>query len=500
MKDAADSFTKKILSLLFLGSLASVVLFCFSDGISGNDYWWHVKAGEWMVLNRRILKWDVFSWTVPSHAWFAHEWLSEILLYFLRSAGGNTGIFLFSLTGALLLLVLSIAVNKDRVFENVVFTCFFFLLYAVDCSLFFYGRPQVFCFFLLFGELYCIDAFWKNPDSRLIFGIPVIGLLWANLHGGSSNLSYLLLVFALVGSLPIRKGIGRLEFISLDRKGVRRLLSALLLTVAALCVNPYGYRLLAYPYEQMSDSFMTSVIAEWGAPDAKVPGELVLFFVPVGLSVSGMLLGNRKIRSYDLLLMLFFLFLFLRSRRFILMFCIAASFWAFDHVLPCRMKPVSKRYERWFMVLGAALILTVSLGYGGKQMAGLLQQGEVLQQELSEEMISFVKSQQPGALFHDYGLGGILIYHDIKVFFDGRADLYEECGLLREGCSLINLKPSAGGEDSQTLNVEQTVEKYGIDAFLIQDVDPLFSYLASHKEAYELLRQDEDGNAYFRVR
>ena len=30
------------------------LLWCYKDGINGNDFWWHIKIGEWIMENGKI--------------------------------------------------------------------------------------------------------------------------------------------------------------------------------------------------------------------------------------------------------------------------------------------------------------------------------------------------------------------------------------------------------------------------------------------------------------
>ena len=53
-----------------------------------SDYFWHIKAGEYMFKNG-ILKKDVFSWFLKGKYWFSHEWLFEIILYLLNLVFGK---------------------------------------------------------------------------------------------------------------------------------------------------------------------------------------------------------------------------------------------------------------------------------------------------------------------------------------------------------------------------------------------------------------------------
>ena len=65
----------------------------------GNDYFWHVKAGEYMVKNLEIPYIDVFSWYGIEKGlyWISHEWLSEVFIYGFKFLFGNLGPYIFCL-------------------------------------------------------------------------------------------------------------------------------------------------------------------------------------------------------------------------------------------------------------------------------------------------------------------------------------------------------------------------------------------------------------------
>ena len=49
-----------ILFLVILFVNLGIVLMVLSQGMSGNDYWWHVKTGEWILHHGRIPENDIF--------------------------------------------------------------------------------------------------------------------------------------------------------------------------------------------------------------------------------------------------------------------------------------------------------------------------------------------------------------------------------------------------------------------------------------------------------
>jgi len=480
--------------LLVSGSLA-ILFYCFGGGISGNDFWWHIKTGEWICQNRRVPDRDIFSWYGVEHgfSWVAHEWLAEVLLWRIYQCGGEKGIYLFSLGGAMLMTFLLIGRVRPYLIKNCVVTAFYICLFCVLTSAFFYGRPHIFSFFLLYGELCCLYGFAEGGHGGRLCLIPILACLWSNLHGGSSNLSYLLVLAFLVCGIREWR-VGRLYSVRWSRRQLLWLLAVLLLTVCAVCVNPAGYRMLLYPYECMADPVAMRLISEWASPDAKNIGELVLYFLPILLMSFGLCFGEQKVRLQDAAMMLFFLLLFFRSVRFIMLFYIAAAFWAFPYGVPCRLKNIEKNYEK-LLLSGAEAVLIVLVCMGIGNCAETWRKGEMITVALEEEVIEFVREDAPVRLYNDYNYGGDLIFAEIPVFIDGRADVYAQDHLLAESASLLLLCDTGSGVPA----VDALIERYGFDAFLIEVGRPLYSYLASHEERYEAVLVTGE-TAYFRKR
>src|SRR5260370_36848555 len=61
-----------------------LVLFWCTPGVgwllTDSDTGWHIRAGEWILKNRRVPRTDLFSFTKAGQPWFAWEWLSDVLM------------------------------------------------------------------------------------------------------------------------------------------------------------------------------------------------------------------------------------------------------------------------------------------------------------------------------------------------------------------------------------------------------------------------------------
>lgn len=65
-------------------------------------------------------------------------------------------------------------------------------------------------------------------------------------------------------------------------------------SVICIVINPIGLKVLAYPYVNLSDSLSMTVISEWQAPDAKLIGNLVLYFLPIVVMSIGIISRKKE--------------------------------------------------------------------------------------------------------------------------------------------------------------------------------------------------------------
>ena len=98
---------------------------------------------------------------------------------------------------------------------------------------------------------------------------------------------------------------------------------------------------------------------------------------------------------------------------------------------------------------------------------------------LSNQAISVLKEGKPERLFNYYDYGAYLIYKDIPVFIDGRADLYS--AYLYEDY-----------QDISRLNYQfpKLISKYQFDYFIVPKKSGIASYL-NNSSKYQLLYKDK---------
>ena len=171
--------------------------------------------------------------------------------------------------------------------------------------------------------------------------------------------------------------------------------------------------------------------------------------------------------------------LFLRSVRFIMLWYIAAVFCAFNYLPECKVKPISKKIENILIVI-FAIILVVSSGWSVINVKKTIEKDQLISTVLSEKAIEKIQASDSNRIFNDYNLGESLIFNDIPVFFDARADVYAYENMLADGVSLMFLDQANSDSNAIHVDVESIIKKYNFDSICNLSFEkPIFSGLTS---------------------
>ena len=449
----------------------SFVIICFSLFMTmlfykDSDYFWHIKAGEYM-FNNDILTKDIFSWFMNGKYWMSHEWAFDYLIYLLKCLFGNSHLFIYPfvcIVGLLLILFFS---NKDYYLKNIIFSLVWLVGFLIFC-VFIQARPHMISFLFVALTIWFSYDLFKNENSKKIYLLPIVTLLWANFHGGSSNLSYIFcLIFVIVGLFKFN--CMKMEATRLNKKQIIKYLSVALICALIICINPHGVKMLVYPYTNIMDSVMLNFISEW-QPTVLSNASHYPYFILVILIVFVMLFSKEKIKFIDLALLGVSVFLGLKSIRFWGYTYILMNYVVFNYV-PTRKD--DRGTTRILFMLGAVFLGIFISNYD-------MLDKEYNKTVISKEMIETIKNESPERLFNMYDYGGELIYNDIKVFVDGRADLYSRYNL--DDYSKISM-----------LNGDyvKLIEKYNFDYFLVTKEYPITTYL-HYNDNYEVILDEEE--------
>ena len=336
-------------------------LFMAFEPITDNDWFWHYVVGNVIDKTKAIPTTELFGW-YKDYAWTAHEWLTEFCMYKLGPIG-DIAIMLIIFLGLYFLMAKMLKVKFNKLFD-------FKLVYLLMMTVFFkvtgprpYILSLVFMAYLVYVVFNYLDD--NKKFDKLIYTIPVLQIVWVNFHGGSSSLPYILLVGILLCDLFVKffkfKESRWTDF-KLTKEKIKTLLIVLGLTIIASCINPFGYKMLFYPFTNMADTSMLENITEWAS--ANFHGFFGMYlFVIVAFPLFNLILNKNKMKLHEIGFQLVFLFMAMRSQRFIGMYAIYSMwtlgkyFFVSEDMYETLKKPF-KKFEKVITVCFCLLLVT----------------------------------------------------------------------------------------------------------------------------------------------
>lgn len=438
--------------------MCSIFLFNY-----GNDFYWHLKTGEYIINNNKIPHIGIFSYYAMSNhlTWISHEWLFEVIIYLYQSLFSNYGAIIYVIVSLVILIFLLWKLNQENFIKYPFYTIIWSLISMLILTNKTLPRPHLISYILFATTILIAFEIQKKENNKIIFLIPIVSILWSNIHGGSSNLSYIIYGIFLLDS--IRKK---------DKTLSKKYLIMIILSLLPIIINPHGIKMIFYPYQNMTYKVMLSCIDEWQKLNLlSIDGIFYLLFI---ISIIYILFKNRKeISPLHILLISIFILLAIKSTRFMPYLLIIAT-----SIIPNYFQISKFKIDIipiFIFVVLTFMVLTITI---------VIPQVNNSFKKISDNMIQYLREKDDLVLYNSYNLGGYLIYKDISVFIDSRADIYIDCN-FNDVCQIEK------GYQPDLL------EKYNFNTFVIENKSGAYSYLKNNNN-YELYMQDENNSLFIK--
>jgi hypothetical protein len=420
--------------LMWLGLaclFAALPLFYIKHALLNDpDIWWHMRAGEWIAQNHRIPHVDPFSASTLGRPWVDYCWLFDVASYWLVAHFDLVGIIWFqtfmrlAVTATLFSLVRSL---MPGFWKAVALTGLGTLAMAWSIP----PRPGAFSvlFFLLL--LYVLVSAERRSDGRLLWILPGLFLLWANIHIEFVTGLFVLGVFCLeplVYELVLASGMPRTRLDTFHRQllwvGAASLLSVLL--------NPYGPEVLSNAVQYARDAKIYDVITEFQAMHFRTLNDWAVLLL---LMLACFALGrSRPIRPIWGVLLGWSAWMGFRSLRESWLVAILSVL----VIAISREEQESARDEEPRITLPmraavAATVFTVLLaGAGVWSLSSKLLLSQVAQTYPVGAVSYIHRNHLQGPLLNELSWGGFLIYSvpEIPPSMDGRTNVHTQDEIL----------------------------------------------------------------------
>ncbi len=300
----ARSFLRLPALLFALAALAVLIASLTVFKMSNNDIWIHLKTGENILHTWQVPDKDPYSFTASDHDYVAHEWLSGVVFYLVYAAAGVNGLIFFK---AAVILATCIALLGACSFLGIrpwaMFPCFTVMLFVGSAR--FLERPHIFSYLFIALYLLCYFGYRQRGRHRgWLYAIPLLHIPWTNLHGGHYQGIFLLVMLAAAEVVmyfrahTLALSVGD----ALPLRDVKLVCALPFACLATAMINPYGYRLLTFPFELTGQEVFMRGIYEW--QPAFFPSynlsSMFLYYIPWIIVLFGSFLfirGHKELQS-----------------------------------------------------------------------------------------------------------------------------------------------------------------------------------------------------------
>ncbi len=419
-------------SRLFTAILSLALFTMTIREISDPDFWWHLRAGQYMVETATIPHTDPFAFTAQGKEWVAHEWLSEVFIYAAYRVGGFA--FLTILFSGIITFAFALTYARS---EGKPYLAGFALLLGALATAPTWGvRPQMLTLLLMSVFLFLLDRFVVTRENRFLFPLPFLMLVWVNLHSGYAIGLIVIGAFWFAAFIEgivfrVRKYHAKNSLDTepaLSPRNTRLLLIILVLSTLAVVINPNGARMFVYPFETLTSAAMQRYIQEWFSPDFHQTEWLPFALLLVSL-IATTLIARARVPLAHIILLFLLGVLALRSARNIPLFVLVAipvlstqlAAW-----IPLRAS--NKATPRPMQIINAAIVVVLAVFVFLRVASVLANQTNAEREKFPAAAVEWIQKNRPAPnIYNSYGWGGYLIwklYPDYLVYIDGRADVH----------------------------------------------------------------------------
>lgn len=448
------------------------------------DVGYHVMTGRFILDNWQFPQVDFYSFTCAGKKWVAFSWGNDVIFALMDKIAQLNGVVILS---TVLILATLLIVYRLLLYWKVNFFVLFFSLAAVTCltSVHWLARPHLFTLFFTALIFYLLEL--SKDNSKYYYPIPVIMLLWANIHPG------FVAGFFLLGIYIIGNALELVLHYSPDLQNLLQRVKSLsvvtFISLACSLITPYGINLYSYIYSTLTSYWIVNVTQEYLSPNFHHTLAVIVYGLIIVLIV--LVSFNKPKKVLDLpqiLAILFWLHLSLFSVRNIPLFAVIAIP-CFALILQANIGQINYNYFQelstrlmatekslnlhvWPITL---ILITVVIALN----KGYVDKTQVLNCYFSEKEIPvqalkyFEANPVSGNLFNQDNWGGYIIYAypQIKVFMDGRLDMYQQ-EFLDEYQKVVSISPEW----------QHILQKYNVKWILIENNTEFHNLLTNSPE------------------
>ena len=434
--------------LIFVALLCVLVFTPLSVRLLGDaGIGWHIRTGQQIIATHAIPRADSFSSTMVGKPWFAWEWLYDMAVGLLEATLGLNGVVWLTavVTAGVFAWMFRLLIVRGT---NLLVALLLVLLTVSASMIHFLARPHVVSWLFTLAWFWILDSSERDAaderqshGARWLWALPLLMLVWVNVHG-AFLVGFVLLGIFLLGAIWawFRARKNRIEEV-LQRiaagKRVRNLAAVGLLSAVASLVNPYGWKLYFHIYHYLSNRFLMDHIDEFQSPNFHGIAQKC-FLVLLLITIAVLALRGREMRMSEGLTVLFAVYAGLYASRNIPVSCVLLAMVvgplvptaSFSRGFVQRMADVEVRQcgHLWPIL---TIVVTASIAAnGGRLGSRVLMDAHFDPERMPVQAVNYLEQHEVSGpvLSPDYWGGYVIyrLYPKSRVVVDDRHDLYGE--------------------------------------------------------------------------
>src|SRR4030043_756809 len=279
-----------------------------------NDFWWHLKIGEYIYINHTIPTTNMFAWTLPAgQPFFYAAWFAELLFYVLYRMGGLALIITMRtvLIGITTWLVASESKRRSNSWRiAALVTAFLCLMITNNLPV----RTQMWAWLPFIASYIVLKRYTEGIlNWRWLFLCPVTMIIWVNVHGS------FILGLLLPGAFFLGEVISKLlnQPNSLNWHKIGWIGCTGVLSGIAVLLNPRFVGIIDYTLKLISDPPSQQLIEEWQSPTPQGFANII-FFISIIIFIIILAYSKYRLTPTEIILFIVFLWLFLSGARYVI--------------------------------------------------------------------------------------------------------------------------------------------------------------------------------------
>ncbi len=245
-----------------------IILFTTFKITGDDDVFWHLATGRYIVQTHQVPSTDIFGYVTQGQVWMPFEWGWDVLTYGLYNIGGYTALSVFrTLIFLIIFYLFFIILRKFGVSYTLIFIFLLLLTFGIIDRL--TPRPHIISLLFFTILLYIIInyKYFRRDNYKILFFIPLLFLIWANMHMGIIAGLFLMGIFVVSEIIIYFKpaSFSSKDIPPLNKKELLRLIIIFVISISVMFINPNSFATYLYAYEHTKMK-MLETINEWRSP------------------------------------------------------------------------------------------------------------------------------------------------------------------------------------------------------------------------------------------